>query len=168
MYLFIDSYRDEDSARHLAESIKRSCQKPDKIQILTVESTDLSSVTASLGNKHGAAPEYRFYLMLACLALLIKRAVRDWNFSQTRSLIVGGRASLLKLWEQIPDNHRRSLFSDPVAPLLSSTRHIVVQDPSLDDDGASGHCDGIIVQFHQEEFDQICGDLLWSGDRVLS
>ncbi|MEK9167420.1 MAG: hypothetical protein AAB613_01630 [Patescibacteria group bacterium] len=161
MYLFIDSYTDSRLALRLAETIKQSSLNPEKIQILTPESTDLASVTIALGMKSGAKPQYQLRLMLAVYMLLITRAMYDWAHEQRRSLIVGGRATLLAIWEEIPDEFQFSSFNDAVLPVMREIPNIVVYDPAFYEEVAAGYREGLIAQFHQDDFETIPGEALW-------
>lgn len=135
MYLFVDSYADTRQAMRLAETIKRSSISPDKVQILTPESTGLASVTIALCSKSGAHPQYRLRLMLAVYMLLITRAMYDWAQEGRRSLIVGGRASLLAIWKEIPDEFIHGSFDDAVVAVMGNTKNIVVYDPDFCEEG---------------------------------
>ncbi|MDO8650329.1 MAG: hypothetical protein Q7K33_03410 [Candidatus Berkelbacteria bacterium] len=161
MYLFIDSYRDPRMARRLAETIKLSSVNPDKVQILTPESHMLAQETLRFRTKSGATPPYRFYLTLATYLLLVTRATNDWAHERRRSLIVGGRASLMAIWEEIPDEFIHSSFDDAVVGVMGNVRNIVVYDPEFCEEIAAGHRDDIIAQFHQDQFETITGESLW-------
>ena len=162
MYLFIDSYTDSRLALRLAESIKRSSLKPEKFQILIPESIDPLLVMAGLCEKTGVIPQNRFLLTLAAYLLLITRAMNDWTHEQRRSLIVGGRATLLAIWEKIPDEFQFNSFDDSVLPVMREIPNIVVYDPAFNEEVAAGYRDGLIAQFHQEDFESITGEDLWS------